>query len=102
MSTTLGSIAQYVRSKNAGPFWLTIDAFFADADTYRQGARSGLTDPAVIARIYGVPAESVQVHLLDHLNAIKVSFPRPVVQGSLHDADLHAGQQYMPLLDLPA
>jgi hypothetical protein len=26
-----------------------------------------------------------------------VSFPRPVVQGSLHDRDMHAGQHHVPL-----
>jgi hypothetical protein len=25
------------------------------------------------------------------------SFPRPVVQGSLHDRDMHAGQHHVPL-----
>jgi len=42
----------------------------------------------------------VQVFLLDELNAIKVSLPRPVVQGALNDTDLHAGQQYIPLLSI--
>jgi hypothetical protein len=38
---------------------------------------------------------------LADLCAIKISFPRPVVQGSLHDRDMHGGQQYVPLLALP-
>ena len=28
---TLGDLAKLVRSKNAGPFWLTIDIMFDDA-----------------------------------------------------------------------
>jgi hypothetical protein len=38
---------------------------------------------------------------LADLCAIKISFPRPVVQGSLRDRDMHGGQQYVPLLALP-
>jgi hypothetical protein len=28
---------------------------------------------------------------------VKVSFPRPIVQGSLRDRDMHAGQHHVPL-----
>ena len=28
---------------------------------------------------------------------VKVSFPRPVAQGSLRDRDIHAGQHHVPL-----
>jgi hypothetical protein len=43
----------------------------------------------------------VRVFLIPLLRAIKVSLPRPVVQGSVGDRDMHAGQQYVPLLSLP-
>ena len=103
MTTTLGELARLIRSKNAGPFWMTIDAFFATASDFNRAAASPLTDPLVISALYGVPADAVQVFLLDQLNAIKISVPRPVVQGVINDADLHAGQQYVPLLpiDIP-
>jgi uncharacterized protein DUF4387 len=35
------------------------------------------------------------------LRAIKISFPRPVTQGSFSDRDIHAGQQYIALSQLP-
>ncbi|GHJ98001.1 hypothetical protein SNE510_75200 [Streptomyces sp. NE5-10] len=34
--------------------------------------------------------------------AVKVSLPRPVVQGSLGDTDCYAGRQYAPLMDMEA
>jgi len=98
--TTLAELGQLIRSKNAGPFWMTIDAFFATPEDFQRAASSPLTDPHFISGIYGVPADSVQVFLLGQLNAIKVSVPRPVVQGAVNDADLHAGQQYVPLLSI--
>ena len=30
---TLGEMAKLVRSKNAGPFWLTLDVMFEDRET---------------------------------------------------------------------
>lgn len=94
---TLGNIAE-VRSKNAGPFWLTIDIFLADHDTYTRVLTSAATAPETYAGIYRVDPRHVRVFALESLNAIKVSFPRPNDQGSPADRDMHGGQQYVPLL----
>ncbi|HWF57903.1 MAG TPA: DUF4387 family protein [Candidatus Dormibacteraeota bacterium] len=32
---SIADVARLVRSKNAGPFWLTIDVMFDDDDVYR-------------------------------------------------------------------
>ena len=100
MTGRLGDLASMVRSKNAGPFWLTIDIVLADAASFDRVACSPVVDPVVIAGIYDVAPGLVQVFRLPDLLAIKISFPRPVVQGSLADRDMHAGQQYVPLLGL--
>jgi Domain of unknown function (DUF4387) len=100
MSTTLGELAAQVRSKNAGPFWITIDVFFATANDYDRGAHSQLVDPQVLGPLYAAPPEQIKVFRLPDLNAIKVSLPRPTAQGSCQDRDMHAGQQYVPLLGL--
>jgi hypothetical protein len=34
------------------------------------------------------------------LRVVKVSFPRPITQGSLHDRDMHAGQHHVPLANI--
>ncbi len=54
-------------------------------------------DAPVIARLYGVAADTVQIYRIAELNVVKVSFPPPVAQGSLHDRDMHAGQHHVPL-----
>jgi hypothetical protein len=99
-ATPLGELADLVRSKNAGPFWMTIDVFLPDETSYRRASDSSLTDPETIAQLFGASAGAVQVHRLPGLCAIKVSLPRPAVQGSPGDRDMHAGQQYVPLLSL--
>lgn len=96
---TLGDLAQLVRSKNAGPYWLTLDVFFADDADYEQ-AVDVVTEEAV-ASAYRVEPAGVRIYRLPEIRVIKASFPRPVVQGSLGDRDMHSGQQYVPLAALP-
>jgi Domain of unknown function (DUF4387) len=99
--TALGQLATLVRSKNAGPFWMTVDIFLPDAATYERAAASpALCDAGAIAGRYAVSPAAVKIFRLPNLNAIKISFPRPSAQGGAHDRDMHGGQQYVPLLDI--
>jgi hypothetical protein len=96
---TLDDLAIEVRSKNAGPFWMTLDVFLPDDETYR--ITDTLITPDVIAELYQVAPESLQIFRIPQLKVVKVSFPRPLPQGSLHDRDMHAGQHHVPLASLP-
>ena len=100
MTSTVGDLARVIRSKNAGPFWLTIDIFCDDNDAFRRLTNSPVTDAETIAEMYSVPADEIRIWMISNLRAIKISFPRPVPQGSAGDRDIHAGQQYVPLLAL--
>ena len=97
---TLGAVASQVRSKNAGPFWLTIDVFLPDDGTYARVAAAPAIRPDAIGRLYAVDPAAVKVFHLPELQAVKISFPRPVGQGSPQDRDIHSGQQFVPLLDV--
>jgi hypothetical protein len=98
---TLGEIALVVRSKNAGPFWLTLDVFFrSDADFARVRDAKVLTAEK-IGELYSVDPALVKRFELPEIKAMKFSMPRAVVAGSFEDRDLHAGQQYLPLAMLP-
>lgn len=97
---TLKETATYIRSKNAGPFWLTLDIFFETEENYQLVKESGKITPSSIAAIYRVKEEEVKIFFLPSLKVIKISFPRKTVQGSQTDSDMHGGQQYVPLLSL--
>jgi len=101
---TIGDLAAQVRSKNAGPFWITLDVFLRDDADFAFLTGSGALTPAVIAALYGVAAADVTYVELPTIRAVKISFPRAVPAGSFADRDLHAGQQHIPLADvvLPA
>lgn len=96
---TLGDLAIEIRSKNAGPFWMTIEAFMHDDAGY--AAAEALITPALVARLYAVALDDIQIFCLPKLKVIKVSFPRRVTQASLHDRDVHAGQHHVLLAQQP-
>jgi hypothetical protein len=96
----LKEVCRYVRSKNAGPFWVTVDLFFDSADSYAEFHR----DPAIsadnIAVIYGVDKTHVKRFEVKSLNMVKISYPRTSPQGGVVERDMHSGQQFVPLLEL--
>jgi hypothetical protein len=89
-----------IRSKDAGPFMLTIDLFFADADSRRAFVDADVFSAARIGALYGVDPASVQTYDLVDINAMKISFPRPVISGDFGDTDITGGQQYALVIDM--
>jgi hypothetical protein len=83
----LGSIVEKVRSKNAGPFWLTIDIFCGSRQVFDQ-VRLSLSNARVAAAFQMDPG-LVKRFDIQSLNVVKFSFPRPVVQGTRQDRDMH-------------
>ena len=96
----LRDLAAFVRSKNAGPFVLTIDIMLADERGYRRLATSGVISPESVAAHLRVPPGEVTVFLVPEAHAMKVTFPRPIPCGDLGDSDIAGGQQVAPLLDI--
>jgi len=96
-TATLADLALEVRSKNAGPFWVTMELFMRDEEGYRIAADEGFLDERVVAELYQVDQSTIQIFRIPALRVVKISFPRPVSQGSLRDRDMHAGQHHVPL-----
>ena len=59
MKLNLPDAARVIRSKNAGPFELTLDIMFKDAATFAQFRAQDLITAAGIAAAYGVPRSHV-------------------------------------------
>lgn len=88
-----------IRSKDAGPFMLTIDLFFADPSVYQAFSGSGVLDAHIIAELYRVAPEQVERYDMAEISAMKISFPRAVVSGEFGDTDITGGQQYAILVE---
>ena len=90
--------ATVVRSKNAGPFTLTVDLMFPDDAAFHGVLASESFCEANIAAMYGVPAESVRICPFERIRTIKVSLPRGGRgSGSAGDRDVYGCQQHFPL-----
>ena len=100
MIAKLGELAGLIRSKNAGPFELTIDIMFDDAAAFERVRASGALTRQVVAALYRLPPEEVKFFVVPDALAFKASIPRPRFQSDLLDSDNHGGQQYAPLIDI--
>ena len=86
----LGSIVKNIRSKNAGPFWVTIDIFCLDAESLKVILKK--IDDDLISTMFKINKRKIKIFKIDNLNVIKISFPRTVVQGHMNDRDMHGAQ----------
>lgn len=96
----LHELTALIRSKNAGPFTLTFDIIFRDAEAYRRTKVAGALSAEVFAERFDVPVDQVRFFDCENALAMKFSIPRPVFQGDLGDTDMHGGQQFVPLMDI--
>jgi len=97
----LYDLAKVLRSKNAGPFELTLDVMFDDEETYQTVKRSGVINRDLICRLYRVRPEDVyHVVSFDAARAIKITIKRPVDSGGIGDTDVYGAQQHAPLIDV--
>lgn len=96
----LSEVCRHVRSKVAGPFWVTVDLMFDSQENYDRYHQSPALSAESIARIYHIDPSTVLHYPVPSLRVLKISYPRRVPQGSLEERDLHSGQQYTYLLDL--
>jgi len=97
---TVNEVCTLVRSKNAGPYWVTVDLFFDGPDNYRKYADSKVLGVETFARLYGADPALVKRFPVQTLNMVKISYPRASPQGGEVERDMHCGQQYVRLLDL--
>jgi hypothetical protein len=93
-------VCSHVRSKNAGPFWITIDVFFDGEELYRRYRDDVVFTVEQIALLFATQKELVKRSPVDRLNMIKISFPRPKPQGGIVERDMHSGQQFVRILAL--
>jgi hypothetical protein len=96
----IGDISVICRSKNAGPFLITLDVVFANQEVYEKVKASGVINPGLIAKLYSVPLDQVLFTEYDRAFAFKATIPRLVSSGDLEDCDVYGAQQHAPLFDV--
>ncbi len=97
----LKDIAKIIRSKNAGPFEITMDIIFQSDEAYRRVLDSGVLNRELISRLYRIePDKIITLCGYDAARAIKITLPRSRRQGSVGETDMHAAQQHVPLMEI--
>lgn len=100
--TPLRELADIIRSKNAGPFRITLDILFADRGMYQAVKKSGAITRQSVAMTYGIAEDRISsIFEVDMAQAFKITLFRPVAQGGQGEGDMYGCQHHVPLLSLP-
>ncbi|MCL2201448.1 MAG: DUF4387 domain-containing protein [Oscillospiraceae bacterium] len=101
MKTRLTDIASVIRSKNSGPYELTLDILFNEQADFEKIRQAGYINEELICKLYSVtPDKIVSIVAFPPAKAIKATIKRPLCSGGLGETDVYGAQQHAPLLDL--
>lgn len=98
---TLYELAKVLRSKNSGPFELTLDILFDSIENYQLVKDSGKISVHAICDLYNLSKEEVR-HLVfyDQALGVKITILRDIPSGSIGDRDVYGAQQHAPLMNI--
>ena len=87
-----------IRSKNAGPFWITIDIFCGSTEVYKDVCKR--LNNSEVADLLKIQGQDLKRFDIEKLNVIKFSFPRKIAQGDILDRDMHGAQMAVLLSEM--
>lgn len=97
----LKDAAKIIRSKNSGPYELTLDVIFADDEMFEKASKAQIITKESIAEIYGIEKDMI-LDIIEYpvARAIKATLIRPIVSGALGERDVYGAQQHAPLMEM--
>lgn len=87
-----------LRSKNAGPLFITFDLIFSGSEEMDYVLER--LKKSNVAKAYGIDEKEVDIIAYKVVNSIKITFPRQNISGSLCDSDIYGCQMHMPLANI--
>ena len=119
MATKLYDLAKVLRSKNSGPFEITLDIIFSNKDendgmeeyvsddrgqaevTDKMIKNSEIINKKLISELYNVSMDDISVLVnYDQAYAIKITMKRLIDSGTIGDTDVYGAQQHAPLMNI--
>ena len=101
MIVRLRDVASVIRSKNAGPFELTLDILLKDDETFEMLRKADVINAKSIANLYRIPeSDVIGIVYFPNARAIKATTVRPCASGALQERDVYGAQQHGPLMSL--
>ncbi len=99
--TRLVELAKVLRSKNSGPFLITLDVLFDDRRNYERVRDSGVICQDTICRIYNLNPSALKcIVFFDAAMGVKITYDRSTPSGTCFDRDVYGAQQHAPLMEL--
>ena len=97
--TKLVDICNIIRSKNSGPYELTLDIIFKSKEEFNMICEKKIIKEDLICNMYRIKKEDIiNIVEFNPANAIKVTIKRPIASGNLGESDVYGAQQHAPLL----
>ena len=87
-----------LRSKNAGPIFITFDLIFETKEDMEYVEKR--LKKSDISKAYGISEEKIDIISYGVVNSIKVTFPRKNISGSIADNDVYGCQMHIPLASI--
>lgn len=99
--TKLTDITNIIRSKNSGPYELTMDIMFKNEEFYKMACDKKIINEDLICKLYGIDKEDI-INIVEFQPAcaIKITIKRPICSGDLGETDVYGAQQHAPLLSI--
>lgn len=93
--------AKVLRSKNSGPFQITLDVLFDKETNYLRAKNSGAFSVENIAKLYNLKESDItEIVFFDTAMGIKVTYNRKISSGTCGDTDVYGAQQHAPLMEV--
>jgi hypothetical protein len=97
----LYELAKVLRSKNSGPFEVTMDILFDEKELYERVKKSKAVTKDSIAEAYNITTNDIH-HLVyfEPALGIKITMAREISSGTAGDRDVYGAQQHAPLMNI--
>ena len=97
----LRDVASVIRTKNSGPYELTMDIIFREQALFEKAEAARIINTPLVAKLYRIPEEDVLgIVYFPRAKAVKATIRRPMASGALGERDVYGAQQHAPLMDL--
>lgn len=97
----LFELSKVLRSKNSGPFEITLDVLFDSEENYYKVKNSGKINENTICSLYNITPEKIcSIVFFDPALGFKITILREVSSGASGDRDVYGAQQHAPLINL--
>lgn len=94
-------LAKVLRSKNSGPFEITLDILFDKQEAYDYVKNSHKITKSTISKLYNIDESLINdIIFFDTALGIKITYARKISSGTCFERDVYGSQQHAPLMEL--